>query len=176
MSRRPALIVILLALLALAGGGYYLVAGPGGDDSKASAKGEPRPAFTLPDLDGKERSISEWDGQVVLLNFWASWCPPCRREIPAFVDVQEDYRDQGLRIIGVAIDDRQAVVDFTNPMGVNYPILLGGDEGIGIAEAYGNRMGVLPYTVLIDREGRIVERWREELSYEDVEKAIEPLL
>ena len=174
MSRRPALFVILVALLAVAGGGYYLVAGAGSGDSSTS--GEPRPAFALPDLDGEQRSIAEWDGQVVLLNFWASWCPPCRREIPAFIDVQEDYRDQGLRIVGIAIDERQAVVDFTDPMGVNYPILLGGDEGIGIAESYGNRMGVLPYTVLIDRDGHIVDRWREELSYEDVEKAIEPLL
>jgi len=174
MSRRPALLVILVALLAVAGGSYYLLSGSEGDSPSMS--GEQRPAFTLPDLEGKQRSIGEWDGQVILLNFWASWCPPCRREIPAFIDVQEDYREQGLRIIGVAIDDRQAVVDFTDPMGVNYPILLGGEEGIGIAEAYGNRMGVLPYTVLIDRDGHIVDRWREELSYEDVEKAVEPLL
>ncbi|MGM0413502.1 MAG: TlpA family protein disulfide reductase [Pseudomonadota bacterium] len=175
MSRRPALLVTLVALLALAGGGYYLVAKTGNEEA-APAADDQRPAFALPDLDGEERRIAEWDGEVVLLNFWASWCPPCRREIPAFIDVQEEYGDQGLQIVGVAIDDRQAVVDFIEPMGVNYPILLGGEEGIGIAEDYGNRMGVLPYTVLIDRDGHIVERWREELSHDDVAEAIEPLL
>ncbi|MFP4130985.1 MAG: TlpA family protein disulfide reductase [Thiohalospira sp.] len=176
MSRRPALIVILIALLAIVGGGYYLLADPPGEEPSTSAKGESRPAFSLPDLDGEERAIRDWDGEVVLLNFWASWCPPCRREIPAFIEVQEEFGDQGLQIIGVAIDDRQAVVDFLDPMDVNYPILLAGEEGISLAEDYGNRMGTLPYTVLIDRDGEIVERWREELSREDVAEAIEPLL
>ncbi|MFP4607198.1 MAG: TlpA family protein disulfide reductase [Thiohalospira sp.] len=176
MSRRPALIVILIALLAIVGGGYYLLADPPGEEPSTSAKGESRPAFSLPDLDDEERAIRDWDGEVVLLNFWASWCPPCRREIPAFIEVQEEFGDQGLQIIGVAIDDRQAVVDFLDPMDVNYPILLAGEEGISLAEDYGNRMGTLPYTVLIDRDGEIVERWREELSREDVAEAIEPLL
>ena len=175
MSRRPAVLVILLALLALAGGGYHLVA-KNGKDATPPGTAEQRPSFALPDLAGKERRMDEWDGEVVLLNFWASWCPPCRREIPAFIDLQEDFGDEGLQIVGVAIDDRQAVIDFTDPMGVNYPILLGGEEGIGIAEAYGNRMGVLPYTILVDREGRIVNRWREELSYDEVSEAIDPLL
>ena len=176
MSRRPALLMFLVTLLAIAGGGYYLLTDSEGRLTSTRATAEPRPAFSLPDLDGKERAISKWDGEVVLLNFWASWCPPCRREIPAFIDAQEEFGDEGLQIVGVAIDNRQAVVDFIDPMGVNYPILLGGEEGIGLAEAYGNRMGTLPYTVLIDRDGRIVERWRQELSFDDVAKAIRPLL
>ena len=135
-----------------------------------------RPLFKLKDLKGKVRDVKEWDGKVLMINFWATWCPPCRREMPAFVEIQEKYQDKGFTIIGVALDEKQAVIDFTDPMGMNYPILLAEQEGIVLTKAYGNNLGVLPFTVIIDRKGNIIHRQRTELSFEQVEGMIKPLL
>lgn len=150
-------------------------------DSKVSTTGKAivsdvRPLFKLKDIDDKVRDVKEWDGQVLMINFWATWCPPCRREMPAFIELQEKYKDKGFTILGIALDAKQPVIDFTDPMGMNYPILMAEQEGIKLSKAYGNRLGVLPYTVIIDRKGKIVHRQRNELSYEQVEGMIKPLL
>ncbi|MFK5914684.1 MAG: TlpA disulfide reductase family protein [Woeseiaceae bacterium] len=144
--------------------------------SKETKLSSIRPLFKLKDLEGKVRDVKEWDGQVLMVNFWATWCPPCRKEIPAFVEVQEKYKDKGFTIVGVALDAKQAVVDFTNTYGVNYPILMAENEGIALSQAYGNRLGVLPFTVIIDRKGKIIHRVRSELDYKQVEAMIKPLL
>ena len=135
-----------------------------------------RPEFALKDLEDKVRHAKEWDGKVLLINFWATWCPPCIREIPAFVELHETYKDKGFEIIGIAIDTRQSVIDFIDPMGVEYPILLGEEAGIKLSQAYGNRLGVLPYSIIVDRKGKIVSTHRNELTFEMVEKEIKPLL
>ena len=135
-----------------------------------------RPLFKLKDLEDKTRDIKEWDGQVLMINFWATWCPPCRREMPAFIELQEKYQDKGFTIIGIALDEKQAVIDFTDPMDMNYPILLAEQEGIILTKAYGNNLGVLPFTVIIDRKGNIIHRQRSELTFEQVEGMIKPLL
>ena len=144
--------------------------------NKEVAVSNVRPLFKLKDLEDKVRDVKEWDGQVLMINFWATWCPPCRKEIPAFVELQEKYKDKGLTIVGIALDEKQAVIDFTDPMGVNYPILMGEDEGIKLSKAYGNRLGVLPFTVVIDRKGNIIHRQRIGLTYEQVEGMVKPLL
>ena len=135
-----------------------------------------RPEFALKDLEDKVRHAKEWDGKVLLINFWATWCPPCVREIPAFVDLHEAYKDKGFEIIGIAIDNKQAVIDFIDPMGAEYPILLGEETGIKLSQAYGNRLGVLPYSIIVDRSGKIVSTHRNELTFNMVEKEIKPLL
>ncbi|MDZ7661014.1 TlpA disulfide reductase family protein [Thiohalophilus sp.] len=135
-----------------------------------------RPDFGLLDLEDELRHVSEWDGQVLLINFWATWCPPCRREIPAFIELQDAYEDQGFTIVGIAIDTKQNAIDFVDPMGINYPILVGDKQGIALSKEYGNRLSVLPYTVIVDREGRITETHRNELTFEDAEAMIKPLL
>ncbi len=135
-----------------------------------------RAEFSLPDLAGKQHSISEWDGKVMLLNFWATWCPPCRREIPAFIELQEQFGPQGFQVIGVAIDERDAVEDYADGLGVNYPMLIGNNNALDISAAYGNRFGQLPYSLIIDRQGIIRFVGKRELSFEDIEKQIKPLL
>ncbi len=129
-----------------------LIAPPG---SSIQLVGKQRPDFTLPDIDGKPVSINRWQGKVVLINFWATWCPPCRKEIPAFMEVLKQNAARGFEIIGVAIDDREAVVEFVNQLGVSYPQLIGDQNAAEIAKRYGNLYGALPYSVLIDREGII---------------------
>ncbi|MDH5712244.1 MAG: redoxin family protein [Gammaproteobacteria bacterium] len=134
------------------------------------------PVFSLKDLEDKVRESKEWQGKVLMVNFWASWCPPCVREIPAFIKLQKDYKDKGLVIIGIALDNKQNIVDFTDPMDMNYPVLIAEKEGIALTKAYGNRLGVLPYTVIVDRKGKIIYTHRSELTYEVAEKVIKPLL
>lgn len=135
-----------------------------------------RPAFQLTDLEGKLRNINEWDGKVILLNFWATWCPPCRQEIPAFIELQEKYGSSGFQIIGVAIDQPNLVEEYSDSMGVNYPLLVGNDDAIEVGTEYGNRLGLLPYSVIINHVGMIRFIKKGEVTMEEVEEMITPLL
>lgn len=138
--------------------------------------GSQRPEFSLPDQDGVTHKLSEWDGKVLVINFWATWCPPCRKETPAFVELQDKYGAQGLQFIGVAIDEKENVENFADTYGVNYPMLLGDLEAINISKAYGNRFGSLPYTVIVDRQGKINFIQRGELLETTAEEKIKALL
>jgi thiol-disulfide isomerase/thioredoxin len=137
------------------------------------AIGNQRPEFASMDLDGKLRNIKEWDGKLILLNFWATWCPPCKKEIPAFIELQKAYGDQGFQIIGIAIDNAEAVAEYAEQIGMNYPSLLAEADGIGLVKRYGNGIGVLPYTVIINREGEISDTIRGELSKIEVENLLD---
>ena len=143
---------------------------------EAQVLGVRRPEFTLPDLEGRQRSITEWDGKVVALNFWATWCPPCLKEVPEFVSLQEKYREQGLQFIGIALQKPEEVREFVAEHEVNYPILAGELEVIQLAEAYGNNIGALPYTVIIDRNGQIAHVKPGILPTEEAENIISSLL
>lgn len=138
--------------------------------------GTSRPDFSLPDVTGQMRNISEWDGKVVAINFWATWCPPCIKEIPEFIELQHKYGEQGLQFIGIALQRPEEVTEFMAEKGMNYPVLAGEMEVIKIAESYGNEMGVLPYTVIVDREGRIYYAKRGPLAGEAAEAIISELL
>ena len=133
------------------------------------------PAFRLTDTEGKQRSSHEWDGKVRVINFWATWCPPCRKETPMFVELQEKYGASGLQFIGIAIDDADKVQDFMDTYGINYPMLIGEDDAIAVAKQYGNQFGALPYTVIIDRSGQIRHVQRGELKEAVAEKTLRPL-
>lgn len=133
---------------------------------------EKRPAFSLPDLQGQARSISEWDGHVVVLNFWATWCAPCREEIPLFNEIQRRFYDDGVRFVGVAIDDLELIRGFIAQVPLDYPSLYGMTEALDVSAAYGNDRGTLPYTVIIDRNGNIVERFIGQIYADDLTPAL----
>lgn len=135
-----------------------------------------RPSFELPDIENTQRNISEWDGKVLLVNFWATWCPPCKKEMPAFIELQEQYAAQGFQVIGVALDDMQSVSDFADTIGVNYPLLIAEYDGIDLSQEYGNHIGALPFTVFVDRSGKIVITQMGEITKTQVEEIIKPLL
>ena len=132
--------------------------------------------FTLNDMEGNQHQFSEWDGKVRVLNFWATWCPPCRKETPMFVEMQDELGDKGLQFVGVAIDEKQKVQDFMDTFGVNYPMLIGTDDAIEVAKQYGNRFGALPWTVVINREGMIVHAQGGEMTRQKADSIIRPLL
>ena len=138
--------------------------------------GAARPDFALPDLNGVMHNVGEWDGKVLAINFWATWCPPCRKEIPEFVALQRKYADRGLQFIGVALEQPDPVRRFAAEHQVNYPVLVGEMEVIQVAESYGNLAGALPYTVLVGRDGKIAFVHAGPLSTEQAEEALFPLL
>lgn len=115
------------------------------------------PDFTLPDLEGNSLTLSDFKGKVIILNFWATWCPPCRREIPDFVHLYEKYNEQGLVIIGVNLDrgDSRAVKQFSENYKINYPIVLG---NVDVTQDYRGIRGI-PTTFVIDRNGDIEEKY-----------------
>ncbi|MEJ2380358.1 MAG: TlpA disulfide reductase family protein [Gammaproteobacteria bacterium] len=184
--------VAVVIMLAVAGGGagYGLyhwthlgqqppaakapAAAPGG--VAVAHKNEPRPDFSLKDLDGKSHDISDWNGKVVLLNFWATWCPPCRHEIPAFIKLQKEFGPKGLQVVGVAIDQKNLVEEFRDTVGINYPLLVGDMNAVDVSKRYGNQYGEIPYTVFIDRQGRIAHIQRGEISEQQAAKIIRSLL
>src|SRR5262249_14532356 len=131
------------------------------------------PDFSLTDLDGQPLKLSQYRGRVVLLNFWATWCAPCRAETPRFVDLQSKYRDQGLQILGVSLDDDVTPVrSFYEQFKMNYPVAVG---DTGLAEQFGGILG-LPVTFLIGCDGRIYAKHAGESSASHIEQEIKPLL
>ncbi len=135
-----------------------------------------RPDFSLPDRDGDTRSIGDFGDRVVLLNFWATWCPPCLEEIPALDGLHRALADQGLSVVGVALEDAEPVREFAREHDVGYPLLVGGREAFDIAAEYGNARGTLPYSVVIDRSGTIRATHQGALTREEAREFVAPWL
>jgi thiol-disulfide isomerase/thioredoxin len=173
---------IATALLAITAG--FLLRGhlsknslqPGVSADIASKGAQAIISAALPDLEGKNQSISQWRGQVMVVNFWASWCEPCRAEIPEFIELQNKFRDRGLVFIGIAIDQPERAATFSKDIGINYPVLVGDLKAMSLADAAGNKQGALPFTVVIDRTGTIVGTKLGRLSKDKLEGMVGPLL
>jgi thiol-disulfide isomerase/thioredoxin len=131
--------------------------------------------FSLPDIEGKSRKLSEWQGQVIILNFWATWCPPCRDEIPMFLEFYEKLHPRGLEIIGVAIDKKEDVETYMDTMLIDYPVLMGDEATLTLMRRYGNRVGSLPYNVLINRNGKILHTKKGSYTHPELETLLKPL-
>jgi peroxiredoxin len=131
------------------------------------------PDFSLTDVDGKPLALSQYRGKVVLLDFWATWCTPCREETPHFVALQEKYRAQGLQIVGLSMDDdAKPVRAFQREFRMNYPVAMG---TVKVAESYGGVLG-LPVAFLIDRDGRIVTKYSGPVDMPELERQVASLL
>jgi thiol-disulfide isomerase/thioredoxin len=130
----------------------------------------------LPDMDGQRRSLEQWRGKVLVVNFWATWCAPCREEIPAFIKVQEKLGAKGLQVVGIAVDQKDKVRPYAAEMKINYPILVGDLEAIDLARQAGNRLGGLPFTVVFDRQGTAIHSQLGGINQQKLEALVEPLL
>lgn len=131
--------------------------------------------FSLSDLSGKQHSTKEWQGKVLVLNFWATWCPPCLKEMPEFQELQNKYSDKGLQVIGIALDDAEPVKEFLASNKITYPILLGEDQGTKIAHDLGNIVNTVPFTVVVNKQGMVVKSHMGTLTREELQKITSPL-
>jgi len=122
------------------------------------------------------RHSSEWQGKVVLLNFWATWCPPCRHEMPHFAALQKEYGDQGFEVVAIATDDEALVRNFAEIHGLNFTILLGDMRSMRIARQLGNRFDAMPYSAIFDRNGKTRMVHAGGLNRRQLEAAILPIL
>jgi thiol-disulfide isomerase/thioredoxin len=130
----------------------------------------------LPDLTGQAQPLSQWKGSVLVVNFWATWCAPCREEIPALIQVQDKLGPKGLQIVGIAIDQAERVKPYAAQMGINYPILVGELDAMDLVQQAGNQLGGLPFTVILDRSGKPVRSELGGLNQEKLERIVQPLL
>ncbi len=177
MNRNAIVIVVVIAAVALMLFAGVRMARPKAGMAKtkvAGVSGSVAPDFELKSLDGKQVRLSDFRGKAVLLNFWATWCAPCKIEMPWFVDLQKQYASQGLQVIGVAMDDsgEEAIAKFAKEMAVNYPVLIG-KESVG--DAYGG-VEFLPTTFFIDRQGKVVDRVFGLVGHSDMEDNVKKAL
>ena len=149
--------------------------GAGGLAAEAWARNE-MPTFSLPGLGDSSLTVrsDDFKGKVLLVNFWATWCPPCRREIPSLVRLQEENSDKGFTVVGISMDKsaKEKVSLFVKKIGVNYPIALGTQE---VARSFG-ALGAIPSSFLVDRKGQIVKKYPGYTTYEKMAKDVEELL
>lgn len=188
------ILAVVVATTAFAGGYWMRMridlengppAGPAADEVAAAgaqwlaAAGElpeRRPDFDFTDQDGVQRRISDYDGKVVVVNFWATWCPPCLHEIPVFVAFQSRYADRGVQFIGVALDESENVREFVRDVGLNYPTAHGQQVAFEIMADFGNRTGGLPFTAFVNRAGDIAFRKVGPVTEKELEGLLQPHL
>lgn len=167
--------VACVAILALAAGSYL------GFQTLQPKPAVTRPATgllgtTLPDAEGRQQRIDQWRGKVVVVNFWATWCAPCREEMPLFVRVQNELGERGLQFVGIAVDQVEKVKPFARELGLNYPILIGGYGAMELSRTLGNTVMALPFTVIIDRQGNIAHEQLGIVKPETLRRTLETLL
>lgn len=153
-GRRRALAYGAAAVAAAAAGIWAGVRWLPGGQAPGPTHVSPLDATAYPDLAGKPRRISEWRGKVVAVNFWATWCAPCREEIPLFMEVRRAYAPKGFEIVGIAIDNAVKVSEYAKSMAISYPVLIADGSGLELIRKLGNASGGLPYTAFLDRGGR----------------------
>lgn len=184
---QPPLLMAVVAIGALTGGVWLRAEMAPSNRDKAAADAVAqihtasdervqRPDFQFADQDGVVRRIADWDGQVLVVNFWATWCAPCIEEIPFFVELQRSYAGDGVQFLGIAVDDMENVQAFAEQYALNYPTAAGDESAFEMLKAFGNTFGGLPYTALVDRDGDIVFRHPGAIERSQLEAAIQAFL
>jgi thiol-disulfide isomerase/thioredoxin len=138
--------------------------------------GDLRTDLKLPDVAGNPHQLSEWDGKIVVLNFWATWCGPCRDEMPLLDQKRGELVAKNVEMVGIAIDDAASVKTFLKNNPVAYPILIGDENAVDPSILFGDTRGVLPYSVLVGRDGKILTRRSGSFSAASLDRWLEPYL
>jgi len=192
--RKTIIIMVAVAIMAASGGYFFaMLLSPVTGANSASPQivaasktlsagqledlvGQTRPDFTLSDSNGAAVSATDFDGKVTLVNFWATWCTPCVEEMPMLSRLQKSYASRGVQIVGIALDDPQKAGDFAAQLGIDYPVLVGTTDAILVGRQFGNRAGMLPYSVLLDSNGIIRWAYLGALDRQELEAQIKELL
>jgi thiol-disulfide isomerase/thioredoxin len=145
------------ALLAVGASVYLLAQQLRSSNDPADAKISPAALYAtqLPDLNGQAQSLGQWQDKLLVLNFWATWCVPCREEIPRLIEAQRRHSAQGVQIVGVAVDSAEKTAVYSREIGMDYPVLVDEVGGLALARRLGNKPSVLPFTAFVDRQGRV---------------------
>ena len=141
--------------------------------SPAVPDADPRPSFSMPDITGTARNFSEWDGKNRILNFWATWCGPCRREIPLLKEFQDEQAGNGFQVIGIAVDYMDEVVRYAEAAEFNCPVLVGEQDAMAVAESSGIQFAALPFTMFIATDGEYVGAYIGELHREQLDTVVD---
>ena len=171
MNRRQLIIIVAISLLALLGGvltsqWIYKT----GLASDPAVKAFFANSWQTPD--GKTVNTQEWQGKVLVVNFWASWCPPCVEEMPALDKLQQEFLQQNFLFVGIGIDSPSNIREFLSKTPVSYPIVIGGLEGSNLSTQLGNSQGALPYTIIINSKGKASYSKLGKISEDDIRRAI----
>ena len=184
------LVIVLVSISAMLAG-FYLSAKhfaqpmPGPQQTSMSSQslapttdlvGALRPDFSLASNSGETVSVADFSGKTILINFWATWCAPCREEMPVLMELQRQHQANGLQVVGIALDNAESVKSFVQTYGISYPILIGDADVFETSAAYGNIEGVLPYSVLIDKSGIVRWQYAGKLHMKDINLQLSSLL
>lgn len=173
-------ITVNLALAIIVGIGIWFTlqnkSAPTTSNIQATTIPQALPEFTMKDTDGVIRNSGEWKGKILIVNFWATWCPPCLEEIPTLIDFHNQYSDNGVQVVGVAVDNLDQVKDFIELYDINFPVMIGSDDAITLAQKMGNRISALPYTAIFGNNGKTLYAQPGKITKEGLEKAVKPLL
>lgn len=177
MSRRQLLLLgggILLAVSVLPGTGGSQ--DQHGSTAKATLSSEPVFKASFRDLKWKVQPLRQWQGKYLVLYFWATWCKPCRHEVPELITLYKGFGARNAVVVGIAVDNADKVAAFAKQYGINYPLLVGGDEAMELSKKMGNHIGGLPYTIVIDPRGRVLQTLLGETKEGTLTSILSPLL
>ena len=164
------IVLLVIAVIAAAGGFALQQSMQAPDALPAQAA---LPSFSIADLGGEPVTPDDFPGKTVLINFWATWCPPCRDEIPELIALQDKYGEDHLQILGIALDDRARVAEYAARIGMNYPVLVvEGADDFDLMDAYGAQIGGLPFNVMIHPDGRVALRHEEAVTGDEIESRL----
>jgi thiol-disulfide isomerase/thioredoxin len=166
--------ILALAGVGLAAAVAGAILGPVALQSRSGASALLSTVF--PDLAGQPRRLRDWSGKVAVCNFWATWCAPCREEIPLLITLYDKYRDRGLDVVGIGVDKLPKIVEFAANLKITYPLLVGDARTFDLMRSLGNEAGVLPYTVVLDRQGTVAHRKLGAFREGELDTILAPLL
>ena len=175
------MLIFATALVALMAGALFYAAripvserpAPGATAAAAALKVVEYPEFTLPDISGTTRDFSEWQGKHRLINFWATWCAPCRREIPLLKTFQDLHASDGFQVLGIAVDYAEDVSAYAETAEFNYPVLIGQEDAMAVAESSGIEFIGMPFTMIVAADGEYLSAYIGELHQEHLDSVVD---